>query len=300
MVQVDVFWSYGLGATLVVAASRQLLSRRATTAADAAPGPSVRAEPSAPGERRESDPNLLRTLLFLALVFAPSGAYLVWSFPSWETMHVGSRDMPGWLIAAFAVTNVTQGLVGYLVVDWLLARGRTYLAYLQIVAAYFAMFFILVHGWDGTGYQRFFSATRDEFLAWSGDWQAWLTSDVALTLYGMAVVLVPTLIYLSVRATLDGYRLDPSSERRPGPVELALLLLATVFAAGLGLALAAHLALAWLGTALGIPVAVAVVALACLPRGPVHRLYRRHRLPTAPRPAAAQPSAPKAVTAGAA
>ena len=298
MVQVDVFWSYGLGATLAVAGSRQLLERRAAGPADGGDAPAS-PSPSA-ASPRGSDPNLLRTLLFLALIFVPSGAYLVWSFPSWETMHVGDRDMPGWLIAAFTVTNVTQGLLGYVVVDWLLGRGRTYIAYLQIVLAYFAMFLILVHGWDGTGYQRFFSATRQEFLSWSGDWQSWLSSDVALTLYGMAVVLVPALIYLSVRATLEGYRLDASTEPRPGAAALALLLLATVFGAGLTVAIAAHLAIAWLGAGLGIPAAIAIVALAYLPGGPVHRLYRLHRLPVAQPRLTAPSKASRAAAAGAA
>jgi hypothetical protein len=58
MVQVDVFWSYGIGAGLGIASSRR-----------------------AP-ESRWSDPYLMKTLPFLALVFAPSGLYLLWSFPS--------------------------------------------------------------------------------------------------------------------------------------------------------------------------------------------------------------------------
>src|SRR5438067_4052937 len=124
MVEVDVFWSYGLGSTLAVASSRQLVARR-----------------RAARQRNEkldrwSDRHLTKTLLFLALVFVPSGAYLVWAFPSWETMHAGDRDMPAWLVSAFALTNVTQGLLGYLVCEALVARGRTYLAYLQILVGY--------------------------------------------------------------------------------------------------------------------------------------------------------------------
>jgi hypothetical protein len=246
MVQVDVFWSYGLGSTLAVSASRRLLQQR-------------RARLS-----RFADPQLMKTLLFLALIFAPSGLYLVWNFPSWETMHAGDRDMPAWLVTAFAVTNVTQGLLGWFVVGRLIERGRSYLAYLQIVAAYFGMFFILVHGWDGTGYQRFFSPTRSDFLNWHGDWSSWLTSDVALTLYVMGIVLIPTLLLLVARWH------SPAA---------AGLMLVTVFGAGLGLAIAAHVALAWLGTAAGIPVTIVLVTLALVPGGPVHRLYRQLGLP---------------------
>lgn len=256
MVQVDVFWSYGIGAGLGLAAGRQVMARRA--------------------ERREArddaDPFLMRTLLFLALVFAPSGLYLVWEFTSWETMHAGDRSMPAWLVCLFAITNVTQGLLGYWVVQRLLRAGRSYLAYLQVVAAYLAMFFVLVHGWDGKGYQRFFSPTHEDFLAWDGDWSAWFTSDVALTLAAMGVVLVPLLVGMQVSWLRAG-------QRRAGiqplpPAAVAALALAPVFLAGLGLAVVAAVLINTLGPLLGVPAAVLVVAAVLVPRGPVHALYR--------------------------
>jgi hypothetical protein len=286
VVQVDVFWSYGLGATFAVAASRQLLARR-RAAQDPPALPDVGTSPLS----RWSDPYLLRTLLFLALVFVPSGFWLVWAFPSWETMHAGDRDMPVALVTAFAVTNVTQGLVGYLVVEWLLARGRIYLAYLQIVGAYAGMLFVLVHGWDGTGYQRFFSATREDFLRWDGDWAAWLTSDVALSLYGMGAVLLPLLLGTVAHWHVAGYALEPGGEgggARPGRAAVAALTLATVLGAGLGIAVAAHLAIAWLGAPAGAAAALALTAAALLPRGPVHRLFRLYGLPREGVPAVAR------------
>jgi hypothetical protein len=302
MVQVDVFWSYGLAATLAVASSRQLLARRRAAALQ------PRAEPvedaavtvgPAPHSRWR-DPYLLRTLLFLALVFAPSGVYLVWEFPSWETMHVGDRDMPGWLIATFAITNVTQGLLGFWVVERLLAAGRPYLAYLQILVGYVGMFFILVHGWDGQGYQRFFSPTHADFVAWDGDWSAWLTSDVALTLLGMGVVLVPTLLWAAIGWQREGYRLAPAGAARPGAGAIAALLLATVFVAGLGLSVGASLVIHALGTAAGVVVAVALGALALSSGGPVHALYRAYGLPGAEEARGASPVAPARSTASAA
>ena len=273
MVQVDVFWSYGLGASLAVSATRQLHAQRRAATAQGEP-----AARGGPRPDRWSDPYLLRTLLFLALVFAPSGAYLLWEFPSWETMHAGDRDLPAWLVALFAATNVGLGLAGYLVVDALLARGRSYAAYLQIVGAYFAMFFVLIHGWDGQGYQRFFSPTRGDFLVWNGDWQAWLTSPVALTLYAMGAVLVPLLLWMWTRALIEGRRLDGGAAAGPGAVRLGAVLLATVFGAGLGLAVVAHLLIA-IGGLLGAVAAAAVGALALVPRGPVHVLFRQVELP---------------------
>ena len=282
MVQVDVFWSYGLGATFAVASSRQLLARRRAAALQAEEelsGAEERVGP--PAHSRWRDPYLMRTLLFLALVFAPSGVYLVWQFPSWETMHVGDRDMPAWLITAFAVTNVTQGLLGFWVVERLLAAGRSYLAYLQILVGYLGMFFILVHGWDGRGYQRFFSPTHQDFVNWDGDWMAWLTSDVALTLLGMGMVLVPLLVWAAVGWQREGYPLAPPEARRPGATAIVALTMATVFAAGLGLSIAASLLIHALGTAAGVPAAVALVGIALVPGGPVHALYRAYGLPGA-------------------
>ena len=280
MVQVDVFWSYGLGATLALASSRQLLARRrAASAADERPAAAEAVGP--PAHSRWRDPYLMRTLLFLALVFAPSGVYLVWAFPSWETMHVGDRAMPAWLIAAFAATNVALGLVGFWVVERLMAAGRCYLAYLQIVLGYLGMFFILVHGWDGRGYQRFLSATRSDFVRWHGDWGAWLTSDVALTLLAMGAVLVPALLWAVASWQREGYRLAPGGSPRPSAARIVVLSLTTVFAAGLGMAVVASLLIHSFGTAVGAPAAVAVAAIALIPGGPVHALYRAYGLPTA-------------------
>ena len=253
MVQVDVFWSYGLGSSFALAASRELARERAAN------------------RRLLDSPYFAKTLLFLSTLFAPSGAWLLWSFPSWETMHAGSRELPGWLVAAFAATNVTQGALGFAVVYLLVARNRLWAAWLHWFFAYFAMFFILVHGWDGRGYQRFFSSTRADFLAWHGDWTAWLTSPVALTLYGMGVVLVPTILVTMSRWITAA---DAPAARR-SRLAVALVCLFVPLGAALGSAIAASLcihALGWIGGTLAF--AVALYAIALRPRGLFRPLYR--------------------------
>jgi hypothetical protein len=259
MVQVDVFWSYGLGSSFALAASKQLAAERA--------------------ERKGlfDSPYFAKTLLFLSVLFAPSGAWLLWSFPSWETMHAGSRDLPGWLVSAFAATNVTQGALGFAVVYVLAARKKLWAAWLHWFFAYFAMFFILVHGWDGHGYQRFFSYTRADFLAWHGAWTAWLTSPVALTLYGMGAVLVPTILY-----TMSSWLVanDPIGARR-AKLPLALVCLFVVLGAALGSAIVASLCIHALGWAAGTLVfAVALYVIALQPRG-IFRPLQRSLFPTA-------------------
>jgi hypothetical protein len=274
MVQVDVFWSYAIGAGFATAAGRQLKER------------ATKRKP------RLEDPYLLANVLFLALIFAPSGLYLVWEFPSWETMHVGDRSMPGWLVTLFAVTNVSQGILGYFVVEWLIARGRGYLAYLQVIAGYFAMFFILVHGWDGEGYQRFFSATRADYESWSGDWTAWLTSDVALTLLGMGVILVPVMLGLIASWMTRGARLAApgSGARSLSPAGAVTAALATVFGGGLGLAIASSLLLHALGTVPGALASVALIAALLWPGSLVYRLYLTFGFPDLEREQAVSPA----------
>ena len=281
MVQVDVFWSYGIGAGFALAAANQL-RRPASHLARSASHPLRSGRPAAQPDPA-TDPYLLATVLYAAVLFAPSGAWLLWGFTSWETMHAGSYNtVPAWLVALFAATNTTQAALGYLVTRALLRRGRLRLAYLQLVAAYFGMFFILVHGWDGRGYQRFFSASREVFATWpasptvaeassrAGDW---LTSPVAVTLYLMGVALIPAMIAPMVRWIRAGHR-------TMGTHRSAALLVGLVFAAILGLALGAAIVASvlihQLGWWIGVPVAAGVLWLLVLHKriGLAHAVYR--------------------------
>jgi len=198
MVQVDVFWSYGIGAGLGLASAPGTGSRVRDLVKE---GPAFHA------------------LLFLAIVLAPSGFVSLWSNPSWQTMHAGTRELPAWLVALFGITNITQGLLGFWVARRLYERGRPFAAYLQWVLGYFFFYFVLVHGWDGTGYRRFFSPTRESLAGWT--WTTvltWLTSDVALLLLVMLAVMVPWLLGLTVpwlRAGARARGLTPA-----GPAEV--------------------------------------------------------------------------------
>lgn len=250
MVQVDVFWSYGIGAGLGLASA-------------------------AGGAKVEKVRDLLRsapafqTLLFLAIVFAPSGFVLLWAFPSWETMHVGTRELPPWLVAIFGVTNITQGLLGFGVARWLSARGKAFGAYLHWVGGYFGMFFILVHGWDGTGYQRFFSPSREALTGWT--WStaaAWLTSDVAITLMVMGVVLIPWLVGLTVSWLRQG-------GRAPGAAVTSASVLGLLVVAIPALAIASSVMVRQAGALGGLLGTGAMFALLCAPR---IGLLRRHFL----------------------
>jgi hypothetical protein len=276
MVQVDVFWSYGIGASFATAAAYQLRSADARRAG------------------RWSDPYLLGTTLYCAVLFAPSGAWLLWGFPDWETMQTasGHGSLPPWLVALFAATNVSQGVLGYWVAARLIARGRVYAAFLQAGLGYAGMFFILVHGWDGRGYQRFFSADRDTFAAWpkhpglgqalsrAGDW---LASPVALTLYGMGAVIVPAMLALMVSWVRSGQLAAGGGEGSvvAGRLRIVAAVLGAVFGVALGTAVAASVLVHLLGWWLGVPVAAAVTLLFVVrpETGAAHRVFLLLGLP---------------------
>lgn len=241
MVQVDVFWAYAVGAGCGAAAARE------------------------PARDLLDDRRLTATVLFLGCVFVPSGVWLLWRFTSWETMHAaaGPADLPAWLVAAFALTNVTQGILGYAVTRALWRRGHPYLAWLQMPIGYFAMFFVLAYGWDGTGYRRFLSPDGVEWRAGRLDVGGFLASDVALTLYGMAAVLVPVLLWM--QAAWWGGR----------PWRTVALVLVTIFGLALGAAVTAATLLTVLGMGIGAAATVVLLAAALHPRGPAGALARR-------------------------
>ncbi len=194
MVQVDVFWSYAIGAGFAASAAKQLKKEYDST----------------PRRGTFSSPYFVYTVVFLACLFAPSGIYLLWHFPQWETMQVAASrsSLPAWLVMLFAITNVTQGILGYWVAHIFIRKGKFGAAWLQVLIGYFFMFFILIYGWDGTGWQRFlYDASMHQGKLWSPglyDGAAFLTSHVAFTLYGMGIIIGPFLLYPMIRWMREG------------------------------------------------------------------------------------------------
>ncbi len=281
MVQVDVFWAYGLGGSLAAAAGRQLSKERAPLVTS----------------------YFVKTVLFLALVWAPTGLLLLLRHPSWETMQAAPSlaAMPPFLVLAFGITNVTQGVLGFVIGQRLFASGRRYAAHLNWLAGYVGMFFILLYGWDGLGYDRFLY-DRDMFggTPWSpgaglqhGAGLAFLGSSVAKTLYLDGVFLLPPLLTWFGKWIVEGAREDAAidaTERPTSAVKLGGLYLVAVFfvaipTAGLA-ALTAHFvrrasSLAGLGASashlagyvVGLPLAALVAYALLYRRGmPAHRL----------------------------
>ena len=155
------------------------------------------------------------------------------------------------------------------------------MAFLQIFFGPLAMFFILVHGWDGTGYRRFFSATKSQFLDWTpSNVLAWFTSDVALTLYVLGVFLIPLLVYVMSAWIVRGARAaqadDESMGGKAAQWRVAEAFLETALLASLGSAIAASLLVHLLGYLAGLLI-FGIAAYYLLLRGGayVHRLAGR-------------------------
>lgn len=256
MVQVDIFWSYGIGAGLALAAHNQI--EKTTKKTDSA------------WEAATHSPYFVKMLLFVGLIFVPSGFWLLWEFPSWETMHAGSRDLPVWLVGLFAITNVSQAVIGYLIAQENIRRRKTYTSWLNFVGAYTGFFFILVHGWDGKGYQRFFSSDPSLFNSewtWSVAGQ-WFSSPVAFTLYGMGVVLLPALIGM----TLSWLREMPEGNHQSAAT-VVFGYVGSVFGLALGSAILCSVALINLGIAAGIAASTIILYLSWSRRHGVGPLF---------------------------
>jgi hypothetical protein len=190
MVQVDVIWSYAFGASFAAAATHQLEAE------------------TKPFENRF----YVRLLVFLGTFFAPSGLYLLWQFPQWETMQVARThsDLPAWLVVLFAITNVTQGIVGYYVGYRLSRKGSHYGAHVNWMVAWILFWFVLVAGWDLTGYQRFL---YDQSMNQGEPWQpgmhlgtGFFTSRVWISLVVMGALFLPMLRFGIILPLLEGQK----------------------------------------------------------------------------------------------
>jgi hypothetical protein len=170
MIEVDVFWSFAMGAGFAAMAHREI-------------------------ERGAGERVLLYTVLFLSLLFAPSGLYLLWRFPGWESMYLfASKDeLHAALPTLFALTNVLLGVLGFLVAAWLVRRGSLRGAHLASSVAYQAMFAVL-----GFGYRRFMYPEA-EGVGWRAGraypLAAFFSSEVFATLLVMGLALLPALFY---------------------------------------------------------------------------------------------------------
>jgi hypothetical protein len=186
------------------------------------------------------------------------------------------------LVTLFAVTNITQGSLGYYVGYRLARKGRFYAAHVNWMTAWTVFWFILVSGWDTTGWQRFtYDASMVGGKLWlPGDTLGldFFTGNVFTTLVIMALFFMPPLWLGTIWANYVGLSRDntipqPRKTRRP---VIGLYVLTTQFSVCLWLAILAaamvkgfHLMTGSLLAAylLGIPSAALVLYFGLFKRG---------------------------------
>lgn len=228
MIQVDFFWAYAFGATFAFAACRQIKEETI---------------------KWYESKYFTWTMFYLAIFFAPSGVWLLQNHTSWETMQFWNSyyDIPPLLVLIFSITNVLDGLIAYKVCHYFIKKGNYYYAGLQVILGYFIMFFILAHGWDGWGFDRFFyDRHMNNEIAWtagSGDVLSFLTTSIGITLLTMGVFILPPMFYFTVKWMREGALKDDSipNDKVKSPMALTIILLVTALGIALGLAVGATL-----------------------------------------------------------
>lgn len=137
MIQVDVFWSFAMGACFASMAAKSLKDEASAFV----------------------NKYFVYNVCFLSMVFAPSGIYLLWHHCSWETMFFYSKDMHGIWPCLFAQTNVSLGVLGFYVAYKRIRAGSVVQANQSWIIAYCCMFAILSFGYD-----RFLYAGEKEYV----------------------------------------------------------------------------------------------------------------------------------------
>jgi hypothetical protein len=246
MVQVDVVWSYAFGASFAAAAAHQLKDE----------------------EKPFTTRSFVFNLLFLSLLFAPSGIYLLWEHTQWETMQVATskEDIPAWLVTIFAVTNITQGILGYWV-SYVLARAKKlYEAHVNWIVEWIVFWFILVCGWDCTGYQRFlYDMSVNNGQLWQPEIHMGVSffyaSRVWWTLVAMGIVFAPMLMYGYIQYFREGLK-GIRASNIAGPIQILSIVFGTQWVLCLGLAVIASLLVMFFSNLFGGLIAGYIVGIA--------------------------------------
>ncbi|MDI2130030.1 hypothetical protein [Yinghuangia seranimata] len=276
--QAVLFFAYALGATFALSAARQLQAweRRPLPDPDADPDIAVRARAVT------ANPYFVSTVLFAAVLVVPPGLFLLWQNPSWATMHVAARHRDLWagFVLLYAGGVVVGAALGFWVSRALALVGAGYWAFLQVVSAYFLMFAVLVHGWDGRGYRRVLTTNRAEFKDWPRDMVAnnvshFLTSGTFLALLFLGGPVVLLMLLTEISWLYEGWRLPGADADRKVPRVVALGIAAfgvhaMPFVGAVYASLLVHAAGWWIGLAV---FAATVGPLLLWRRSPVRWLY---------------------------
>lgn len=171
MIQVDVFWSFAMGASLATLAGERLKKETSIIV----------------------NKYFIYTVCYLSLIFSPSGVYLLWQHTGWETMFFfGPEDLHGIFPCLFALTNVLLGVIGFVLCAYLVREGNDGTAHALWTTSYTCMFAILTFGYDRFIYAGSLEDWRKGVRYYVEDF---FTSEVFFTLLVMSVFVLPPLYY---------------------------------------------------------------------------------------------------------
>ncbi|GGO50906.1 hypothetical protein [Streptomyces lasiicapitis] len=270
-IQAALFWAYAAGATFALAAGRQLQVWERINAGE---GPRTRS--------RAANPYLALTVLFAAVLMVPTGLFVLWQNPSWATMHVagGHDDVWAGFVLFYAGGIPVAAVLGFLAAQTLVLVGAGYWAYLQCVGGYFLLFGTLVHGWDGSGYERFLSPGARDWADWPQDSVVnnaldFLTSGTFLALLVFGAAVIGTMLMTEIGWLMEGWSLPGADEDRKVHRVLAIAIAgAGVYGLPFLGAVTASALVRLLGGWLGLPLFAVLAGVVLLPgRSPVRRLY---------------------------
>ncbi|KAG0261778.1 hypothetical protein BG011_000680 [Mortierella polycephala] len=173
MIEVDVFWSFSFGAIFAACSARKLKDE----------------------DTFWNTPSFVYTLLFLSLIFAPSGLYLLWDNPGWESMFLlgDKNEIHAILPTVFAFTNVLLGIIGYYVTYRKIRKLRHNPTMPMSYNKYWIHAYTIFCAILGMGYNRFMYPS--DYVAWRAGivypLTDFFTSRILYTLLAMGVVLIP-------------------------------------------------------------------------------------------------------------
>jgi len=261
MVQVDVVWSYAFGASFAAAAAHQLKK----------------------AEHPFTTKYFIFTLLFLSLLFVPSGVYLLWEHTQWETMQVATSkdDLPSWLVTVFVFTNVTQGILGYWISYMLTKKNKIYYSHLNWIIAWIIFWFILICGWDCTDWQRFlYDMSVNNGALWQPSKYMGISffydSRVWWALVVMALFFAPMLLYGYIHFTKEGYKEIGQSHQAPHTNTIIAIIFGMQWVICLALAIVASLIVIQLYNAIGSLILAYIMGIILFAICSYYILFRRN------------------------
>ena len=126
MLQCNIFWSFGIGASLAICASEGI--RKCDQAV--------------------VNKYFIYTALYLGGFFVPFTLFLLWEYPDWETNFQHEKSLHGIWVAYFAFTNLMSGLLGFYRVSYLIIEAEDMLIYKYWTVPITIMSAILSFGYD--------------------------------------------------------------------------------------------------------------------------------------------------------